>query len=132
MEININRLDDPVAVSMIQIIGEIDSATAGELQKKVSDVIESGAKNLIFNLEQVPYMSSAGLRVFLKTFQTLRELFPAENEKDAYSRIADGSYRAAHMKLLNPTSKVFEVLKISGFNMLVSIEHDMKKALKFD
>jgi anti-anti-sigma factor len=132
MEIKITNVEKPVAVSIIHIIGEVDSATAGELQKKVSEVIASGAQNLIFDLEKVPYMSSAGLRVFLQTFQTLRELSSSEKEKDAYQKIADGSYRAAHLKLLNPTSKVREILKISGFDMVVSIEHDMKKALKFD
>jgi anti-anti-sigma factor len=132
MEIKITNVEKPVAVSIIQIIGDVNSATAGELQKKVSEVIASGARNLIFDLEQVPYMSSAGLRVFLKTFQTLRESSSSGKEKDAYQKIADGSYRAAHLKLLNPTSKVQEILKISGFDMLVSIEHDMKTALKFD
>jgi ABC-type transporter Mla MlaB component len=132
MEIKITSVEKPVAVSIIHIIGEVDSATAGELQKKVSETLAVGAKNLVFDLEKVPYMSSAGLRVFLKTFQTLRELFPTDKQKDASSHIADGTYRAAHLKLLNPTSKVLEVLKISGLDMLVSIEHDLKKALKFD
>lgn len=131
MEIRISRVEDPVAASIIQITGDVDAATAEELQRKVLDVIEMGARNLVFDLEKVPYMSSAGLRVFLKTFQTLRELLPAENEKEAYTRITDGSYRAAHLKLLNPSPEVLEVLKISGFDMLVSIEHDLKKALKF-
>jgi anti-anti-sigma factor len=132
MEIKITNVEQPVAVSIIQIAGDVDSATSGELQKKVAEVLASGVKNLIFDLEHVPYMSSAGLRVFLQTFQTLRERYSTEKEKDEYSHIADGSYRATHLKLLNPNSKVLEVLKLSGFDMLVSIEHDMKKALKFD
>lgn len=132
MELKITQVEKPVAVSIIKITGSIDSATAGELEKNVSAVVASGARNLVFDLAEVPYMSSAGLRVFLKTFQTLRELLPSKNERDAPSHIADGTYHAAHLKLLNPNTKVMEVLKVSGFDMLVSIENDMKKALTFD
>jgi anti-anti-sigma factor len=132
MEINITNVKDQVAVSIIQVAGRVDSATAEELQKKVSETITSGARKLIFDLKEVPYMSSAGLRVLLKTFHKLRELSGDEKENDTYRHIADGSYHAAHLKLLNPSPNVLEVLKISGFDMLVSIEHDMEKALKFD
>jgi anti-anti-sigma factor len=132
MEVTITSVEHQPGVSIIQVVGNVDSSTAGELQKKVTATIASGANKLIFDLKDVPYMSSAGLRVLLKTFQSLRGTSPLEKKDEVYRHIADGSFHDAHLKLLNPTPRVLEVLKIAGFDMLVSVEHDINEALKFD
>jgi hypothetical protein len=74
-------------------------------------------------------MSSAGLRVLQEVFNKLRALSSDESDKDTYRHIADGSFQLPYLKIVNPTPEVLEVLKMSGFDMLVSIEKDLKKAL---
>jgi hypothetical protein len=74
-------------------------------------------------------MSSAGLRVLQQTFEKLRSLSSDESDKEMYKKINDGSFKSPHLKLLNPTKEVMEVLKMSGFDMLVSIEKDLKTAI---
>ena len=74
-------------------------------------------------------MSSAGLRVLQAVFDKLRSLSPEESNKDTNRQIADGTYQFPYLKIVNPTSDVLEVLKMSGFDMLISIEKDLKKAL---
>ena len=93
------------------------------------EVIAGGARHLIFDLAKVPYMSSAGLRVFQEVFNKLRAVAPDESDKDMHRHIADGSYQLPNLKIVNPPPEVLEVLKMSGFDMLVSIEYDLKKAL---
>ena len=47
----------------VMVEGEINTITAPELSKQVEDL--SGTRCLIFDLDQVRYVSSAGLRLFL-------------------------------------------------------------------
>ena len=47
----------------VTVDGEINTLTAPELAKTVADL--SGVRFLIFDLDKVPYVSSAGLRLFL-------------------------------------------------------------------
>ena len=52
-----------------------------------------------------------------------------ESKKEMYRQINDGSYKSPNLKLINPTKEVMEVLKMSGFDMLISIEDDLKTAV---
>ena len=129
MEITVTHEQDRVPVSVLHVAGKTDSESAEILQKKAMEIIDGGARYLIFDLSKVPYMSSAGLRVLHGVFNKLRALSSDENDKETYLHIADGSYQLPYLKILNPTPEVLQVLKMSGFDMLVSIEHDLKEAL---
>ena len=129
MEITVTQEQNRVPVTVFHIAGKTDSESATILQKKAMEMIDDGARYLIFDLSKVPYMSSAGLRVLQEVFSKLRALSSKESDKDTYRKIADGSYQLPYLKIVNPTSEVLEVLKMSGFDMLVSIEKDLKKAM---
>ncbi len=129
MDISVTHKQEPVPVTVLHVAGKADSASAEELQKKAMEVINDGARYLIFDLSKVPYMSSAGLRVLQEVFNKLRSLSSEGNDKNTYRQIAEGTYQFPHLKIVNPTPEVLEVLKMSGFDMLVSIEKDLKKAL---
>ena len=129
MEITVTQEQNRVPVTVLHVVGNTDSESAAILQKKAMEVIDGGAKYLIFDLSKVPYMSSAGLRVFQEVFNKLREVAPDESDKEMHRHIADGSYQLPNLKIVNPTPEVLEVLKMSGFDMLVSIENDLKNAL---
>jgi anti-anti-sigma factor len=129
MEITVTHEQNRVPVTVLHVAGKTDSESAKILQKKAMEMIDGGARYLIFELSKVPYMSSAGLRVLQEVFNRLRTLSSEESDKDTYRKIAEGSYQFPYLKIVNPTPEVQEVLKISGFDMLVSIEKDLKKAL---
>ena len=116
-------------VTVLQVVGKIDSGNAEMLQQKADEAIDGGARHLIFDLGGVPYTSSAGLRAFQDVFNKLRALSSDGNDKDTSRKVAEGSYQFPYLKLVSPTKEVLEVLKMSGFDMLVSIEKDLKKAL---
>lgn len=129
MEITVMQEQSRVPVTVLQVAGKTDSANAEELHTKIMEVIDAGARYLVLDLSKVPYMSSAGLRVLQEAFSKLRSLSSSDSDKDMYRQIADGSFKSPHLKLLNPTKEVIEVLRMSGFDMLVSIEHDLKTAV---
>jgi anti-sigma B factor antagonist len=129
MDITVSQEQGRVPVTVLHIDGKTDSASANELEKKAMEVIDAGARHLILDLSKIPYMSSAGLRVLQEVFNKLREVSTGESDKEMYRKINDGSFKSPHLKLLNPTKEVMEVLKMSGFDMLVSIEHDLKAAV---
>jgi len=57
----------------IKLTGSLDTATAPELEKQLAPVLSGGVKDLIFDLEHLKFISSAGLRVFSTARKTLKE-----------------------------------------------------------
>ena len=55
-------------VTVAEISGEIDGKSAPEFQEKILQLVAQGGKVLL-DLRQVPFMSSAGLRVMLLTYR---------------------------------------------------------------
>ena len=60
--------DAPVSVTLIEIIGDVDGSTAPLIQADVLAAAEPGVK-MVLNMIQVPYLSSAGLRVLLSVYR---------------------------------------------------------------
>lgn len=56
-------------VMTVTVEGEINTLTAPSLGETVADL--SGIRKLIFDLDLVPYVSSAGLRLFLACQRTM-------------------------------------------------------------
>lgn len=83
------------------ISGRVDTATAPELERFIEDNTE-GVTELILDLKDMEYTSSAGLRVFLKA-QKLMNI--------------QGS-----MKVKNVQSGVMEIFEITGFSDILTIE----------
>ena len=129
MNISVTQEQARVPVTVLQVVGKTDSASADEFEKKVMEVIDAGARYLVLDLSKIPYMSSAGLRVLQEVFNKLRSLSDGKDDKEMYRQINDGSFKSPHLKLLKPTKEVLEVLKMSGFDMLVPIEKDLQTAI---
>ena len=63
---------DAGAVS-VKLTGSLDTATAPELERQLAPVLAGGAKDVVFDLAQLKFISSAGLRVFSSTRKILKE-----------------------------------------------------------
>ena len=57
----------------IKLTGSLDTATAPELERQLKPVLTPQAKDLVFDLAQLKFISSAGLRVFGATRKQLKE-----------------------------------------------------------
>ncbi len=57
----------------VKLTGSLDTATAPELEKQLAPVLAGGVKDVIFDLANLKFISSAGLRVFSTTRKTMKE-----------------------------------------------------------
>jgi anti-anti-sigma factor len=57
----------------VKLAGSLDTATAPELERQLAPVLGSLVKDLVFDLAQLKFVSSAGLRVFSTARKTLKE-----------------------------------------------------------
>jgi anti-anti-sigma factor len=61
------------APTTVKLIGSLDTATSPDLEKQLGPVFTSGVKDIIFDLAQLKFISSAGLRVFAASRKQLKE-----------------------------------------------------------
>ena len=61
-------------VVTVKLTGSLDTATAPELERELAPVLGGQTKDIVFDLAQLKFISSAGLRVFASTRKTLTEL----------------------------------------------------------
>jgi anti-sigma B factor antagonist len=52
----------------------VDTATAPEIDALLEELIDKGARTIVMDLDDVRYVSSAGLRIFIKSQKRLKEL----------------------------------------------------------
>lgn len=57
-------------VTIVELIGDIDGSTAPKVQEHVLPLAELGGR-ILMDLTQVPYMSSAGLRMLLSVYRQI-------------------------------------------------------------
>ncbi len=107
MEIQEKNHDD---VNVFSLTGRLDSNTSPSLETKINDALEKGLTKLIINFEHLDYISSAGLRVILKTTKDLKR--------------TDGKIMLCSMQ-----DYVKEVFEIAGFDSFLPIVGSMDEAL---
>ncbi len=58
---------------VVKLNGSLDTATAPELERQLAPVMATTVKDLIYDLTNLKFVSSAGLRVFSMTRRQLKE-----------------------------------------------------------
>lgn len=86
----------------IALSGRLDTTTAPQLEDALSSALE-GVKELLFDFNNIEYISSAGLRIMLNSQKKMNA--------------AGGS-----MKLVGVNDVVREVFEVTGFANILSIE----------
>lgn len=71
MEINTRELK---RCTVVGVSGRIDSATAPELASTFKELTDQGQCNLVLDMSEVEFISSAGLRVLIDTQKTCHGL----------------------------------------------------------
>ncbi len=59
-------------VLVLKATGRLDAYWADHLRNEISDVLRQGARHIQLNLKEVPYISSAGIRVLLQSRKQLK------------------------------------------------------------
>jgi anti-anti-sigma factor len=129
MTIRTSTWEGSVPVTVFHIQGEIDSKTYEQFEDRARQAYETGMRNLLLDLSEVTYISSAGLRALHSIFSMLRTTAPAESDEAINQGLRDGTFKSPHLKLLSPTPDVLHVLKVAGFDMYLEVHHDLKEAV---
>jgi anti-anti-sigma factor len=116
-----------VPVTVLRVTGDLNASTYEQFQSEAKKAIDAGAHNLLVDLSGVHYMSSAGMRALNQIFKWLTTS-AIENEAIKQG-IVSGKVKSPHLKLLSPTPRVLDALKLAGFDMFLEIHHNLKDAV---
>ena len=64
---------EAAGVITVQLAGSLDTATAPQLAEQLAPVLARSTKDIVFDLGDLKFVSSAGLRVFASTRKMLKE-----------------------------------------------------------
>lgn len=107
MEVTISKAKDAV---IFTLKGRLDSNTAPQFEKQLQDFLHEPGSHLIFDFENLEYISSAGLRVILNTAKSYNA----------------GPCRFAACAMQEHVREVFE---ISGFDTFIAIYGSVGESL---
>ena len=85
----------------LSLAGRLDTTTAPQLEAEVKENLD-GPQNLIFDFENLEYISSAGLRVLLSAQKIMNK---------------QGS-----MVVRNSSEEIKEIFEVTGFSDILTIE----------
>ena len=91
LEIQIKKDISPqkAGAATVTLTGSLDTATAPELERQLVPVLAGGVKDLVFDLAQLKFISSAGLRIFSNARKTLKERGGQASFVNMQSQIAE-------------------------------------------
>lgn len=91
--------------SYYKLSGRLDGTNADRYQLEISNLVKRDeSQSFSIDLSELIYISSVGLRLFLKTAKDLK-------------------LQGRKLILYKPNSEIFDLLLMSGFDKIISIEH---------
>ena len=125
MEITTLNVQARVPVTILRVKGDFDSQTYEAFDVVAwQAILKGGTRDLIVNLTEVPYMTSAGLRSINSAYKLLHPVDPKGQVAPGL-----GGAKSPHMKLVNPSPRVRQTLVMGGFDQLLEIYATEQEAL---
>ena len=90
------------SVMKVSVSGRLDTATAPQLESELKDSLD-GIKELVLEIPELDYISSAGLRVFLSALKAMK----AKN---------------GTMRVTGASEMVREIFDVTGFSEIMTLE----------
>ncbi|MCR4605689.1 MAG: STAS domain-containing protein [Eubacterium sp.] len=97
--LNINKTAEGSKLT-IALEGRLDTTTAPDLEKEVKENLD-GVTELVFDMKDLEYISSAGLRVLLSAQKVMN--------------------KAGKMTVTNVSDSINEIFEVTGFSDILSI-----------
>lgn len=106
---NLDRRTDGSVTLMLN--GSLDTATAPELERQLNAIMDERIKDLVFDLTELKFISSAGLRVF----------------STARKRIKEHGGQTSFVNMQPQIQEVFEIMKalpgVAVFKNMAEFDH---------
>ena len=129
MGISVVQKAGRVPVTVFYITGDIDSSTYQQIEAQIEQVVQAGAHDIVLDLSEVGYLSSAGIRMLSSLFYRLRGNLPEESDDAMKQGIHDGTFKSPHLKLASAPPRVADVLKMSGLDMVIEMYRNVPEAV---
>jgi anti-sigma B factor antagonist len=97
--------------SMVKAKGRIDSATAPQLSEIMEDTMQKGVYKIVFEMSEVEYISSSGLRVIINTQKNCKR------------------YNRGELVLACVPLKIYSALDLAGFVPFFKLFDDITAAV---
>ena len=97
-------------VSVVKVSGRVDSSTAPELEKSLQSMMDSDRNQIVLDLQETDYMSSAGLRVLVAAHKATKK-------------------NGGGLVLAQPSARVKEVLDLAGLTPVFDVHEDLVEAV---
>jgi anti-anti-sigma factor len=134
MQVNFSKQEGRVPVTVMKLAGNLDASNYAEVIAKAQDAYDEGARNLLIDLSEVPYVSSAGLMALHTTALTFAgHSMKSKESGRPLSRSVNAQNEKAvrlHVKLLSPQPAVEQVLEIVGLKQFLDIHTELETAVQ--
>lgn len=107
---DVHRIDKG-ELSTLHVRGFLDAHTAPNLEDAIQKLLDEGRYKIVVNFQELNYISSAGLGVFMGFIEDIRQ-------------------NGGDIKMSNMTPKIFRVFDLLGFPTLYEIVDDESDAIK--
>jgi anti-sigma B factor antagonist len=105
------EVSDVGGVCVVALAGRLDTTNYNEVEVKMNSLFSEQNTNIIFDLKELDYISSSGLRVMLMTLKRV-------------------GAAGGKLVLCNMQEGIREIFEISGFTTIFTIAVDRESALK--
>jgi anti-anti-sigma factor len=133
MEIIISHNEGTPPVAVMQLRGALDGSTYEYFISEAQKLYDAGTRNLILDMSELTFLSSAGLSALHRTARVFRGEDRSTFEEGWGAIHAMGKERdkgfLEHIKLLNPSEKIQSVLDTVGFKSFFEIYTEIQPAL---
>lgn len=97
-------------VNIVTVNGRVDSAKAPELEKTLQGLLDSHRNQIVMDLGDVEYMSSAGLRALVSGLKTAKK-------------------SGGDLVIARPSTRVREVIELAGLTSVFSLYDEVVEAV---
>jgi len=134
MTISVLQKQGRVLVTIINLDGRLDGQNYQELITKGQELYKAGVRDILLDLTNLSYISSAGMVAFHNIALMLRGETPPSPDQgwNAYRSMGRSSSEDStqeHFKLFNPQPEVNRTLDMVGFNTIFKIYTNLDEAV---
>lgn len=89
--------------AVLTLSGRLDTNTSPELERVIADLFQKGVKRMEMDIQELGYISSAGLRVLLSTHKKCTQT-------------------GGHLTILNAGEMAVELFEMTGFSSVLDLQ----------
>ncbi len=98
-------------ITVLKLSGYLDAHTSPELEKELDNLLSNNQHKIVVNLENLSYISSAGLGVFLSFIENVRQM-------------------GGDIKFSSHSDKIYEIFDLIGFPKIFEFYKNDNEAIE--